>query len=128
MCSRFNTGRVSQEEYNNEKDLIVRRGYNYARELEERFRKKKSDMFKEMDQGKYIILQNSHFVEDCCYQQPQKRIVQQYQPRRYVRNDIGLGPLMKPFFIDTYRSRTFNGNLNVNWRFNNGWLNLNKRW
>ena len=85
-------------------------------------------MFREMDKGKYIYLQQSHFFEDCCYQQPRQQIVQQYQPRRYVRNDIGLGPLRKPFFIDTYRSKNFNGNLNVRWRFNNGFLNINKGW
>ena len=32
LCSRFNTGRVSQEEYQHEKDQIIKRGYNYARE------------------------------------------------------------------------------------------------
>lgn len=131
LCSRFNTGRVSQEEYQHEKDQIIKRGYNYARELEERFRKKKENMFREMDKGKYIYLQQSHFFEDCCY--PQQQIVQQKQPRqyvqrRYVQNDIGLGPLRKPFFIDTYRRNNFNGNLNVRWRFNNGFLNINKGW
>jgi hypothetical protein len=128
LCSRFNTGRVSQEEYQHEKDQIIKRGYNYAKELEERFRKKKADMFREMDKGKYIYLQQSHFFEDCCYQPKRQQIVQQQQPRRYVQNDIGLGPLRKPFFIDTYRSKNFNGNLNVRWRFNNGFLNINKGW
>ena len=40
LCSRFNTGRLSQEEYNQEKGGIIKRGYNYARELEQRFKQK----------------------------------------------------------------------------------------
>ena len=66
LCTQFNTGRLSQQEYQTEKQEIVQRGYNYARELEQRFKQKKDDMFKEMDGGRYIHLQNSRFYEGCC--------------------------------------------------------------
>ena len=66
LCTQFNTGRLSQEEYQAEKQQIVQRGYNYARELEKRFKQKKDDIFKEMDGGRYIHLQNSRFYEGCC--------------------------------------------------------------
>ena len=72
LCSRFNTGRVSQEEYNQEKGGIIKRGYNYARELEQRFKQKKDDMFKEMDNGHYISLENGRFENGCCFILPQK--------------------------------------------------------
>ena len=72
LCSRFNTGRVSQEEYNQEKGGIIKRGYNYARELEQRFKQKKDDMFKEMDNGQYISLENGRFENGCCFILPQK--------------------------------------------------------
>ena len=72
LCSRFNTGRVSQEEYNQEKGGIIKRGYNYARELEQRFKQKKDDMFKEMDNGQYISLENGRFENGCCFVLPQK--------------------------------------------------------
>ena len=67
LCTQFNTGRLSQQEYQAEKQQIVQRGYNYARELEKRFRQKKDRMFKEMDKGRYISLQNSRFFSGCCY-------------------------------------------------------------
>jgi hypothetical protein len=67
LCTQFNTGRLSQQEYQIEKQQIVQRGYNYARELEKRFKQKKDDMFKEMDRGKYIHLQKMRFFEGCCY-------------------------------------------------------------
>ena len=67
LCTQFNTGRLSQEEYQSEKQQIIQRGYNYAHELEKRFKQKKIDMFKEMDEGKYISLQNSRFFDGCCY-------------------------------------------------------------
>ena len=38
LCTQFNTGRLSQQEYQTEKQEIVQRGYNYARELEQRFK------------------------------------------------------------------------------------------
>ena len=72
LCSRFNTGRVSQEEYNQEKGGIIKRGYNYARELEQRFKQKKDDMFKEMDKGQYISLENGRFENGCCFVLPQR--------------------------------------------------------
>ena len=77
LCTQFNTGRLSQQEYQAEKQEIVQRGYNYARELEQRFKQKKDDMFKEMDQGKYIHLQNTRFYEGCCYypNKPEKYLV-----------------------------------------------------
>ena len=67
LCTQFNTGRLSQQEYQQEKEGIIKRGYNYAQELEKRFKQKKDDMFKEMDEGKYIHLQNARFYEGCCY-------------------------------------------------------------
>jgi hypothetical protein len=72
LCTQFNTGRLSQQEYQAEKQQIVQRGYNYARELEKRFKQKKDAMFREMDQGKYIHLQNTRFYEGCCIFLPQK--------------------------------------------------------
>ena len=66
LCTQFNTGRLSQEEYKFEKKGIIQRGYGYAKELDKRFKQKKNDMFKEMDQGKYISLQNGRFYEGCC--------------------------------------------------------------
>jgi len=72
LCTQFNTGRLSQQEYQAEKQQIVQRGYNYARELEQRFRQKKNDMFKEMDNGHYISLQNSRFENGCCIFLPKK--------------------------------------------------------
>ena len=77
LCTQFNTGRLSQQEYQAEKQQIVQRGYNYARELEKRFKQKKDDMFKEMDQGKYIHLQKMRFFEGCCYyhNKPERNLV-----------------------------------------------------
>jgi len=72
LCTQFNTGRLSQQEYQAEKQGIVKRSYNYARELEQRFRQKKNDMFKEMDKGHYISLQNSRFENGCCIFLPKK--------------------------------------------------------
>jgi len=66
LCTQFNTGRLSQEEYKFEKKGIIQRGYGYAKELEKRFKQKKEDMFREMDQGRYISLQNARFYEGCC--------------------------------------------------------------
>jgi hypothetical protein len=66
LCTQFNTGRLSQEEYKFEKKGIIQRGYGYAKELEKRFKQKKEDMFREMDQGRYISLQNARFHEGCC--------------------------------------------------------------
>ena len=93
LCTQFNTGRLSQQEYQQEKEGIIKRGYNYARELQERFQKKKDDMFKEMDKGKYIHLQNARFYEGCCYypnKVDDKNLVAEVQPQskiydRYAR-------------------------------------------
>ena len=81
LCTQFNTGRLSQQEYQAEKQEIVQRGYNYARELEKRFKQKKDDMFKEMDQGKYIHLQKMRFFEGCCYyhNRPERNLVVEAQ-------------------------------------------------
>jgi len=83
LCTQFNTGRLSQQEYQAEKQGIVKRSYNYARELEQRFRQKKNDMFKEMDKGKYISLQNSRFFSGCCYylNKPEQKVVVQMRPQ-----------------------------------------------
>ena len=77
LCTQFNTGRLSQQEYQAEKQQIVQRGYNYARELEKRFKQKKDAMFKEMDAGKYIHLQKMRFFEGCCYyhNKPERNLV-----------------------------------------------------
>ena len=93
LCTQFNTGRLSQQEYQQEKAGIIKRGYNYARELEKRFKQKKDDMFKEMDKGKYIHLQNARFYEGCCYypnKVDDKNLVAEVQPQskiydRYAR-------------------------------------------
>ena len=101
LCTQFNTGRLSQQEYQAEKQQIVQRGYNYARELEQRFKQKKDDMFKEMDQGKYIHLQNTRFYEGCCYyhNKPERNLVVKVQP-----NYNGMhGSLGNDFFA--YRQR-----------------------
>ena len=101
LCTQFNTGRLSQQEYQTEKQQIVQRGYNYARELEKRFKQKKDDMFREMDQGKYISLQNSRFFSGCCYyhNRPERNLVAKVQP-----NYNGMhGSLGNHFFA--YRQR-----------------------
>jgi len=84
LCTQFNTGRLSQQEYQAEKQQIVQRGYNYARELEKRFKQKKDDMFKEMDQGKYIHLQKMRFFEGCCYfhNKPERNLVVKRHERK----------------------------------------------
>jgi len=83
LCTQFNTGRLSQQEYQAEKQGIVKRSYNYARELEKQFRQKKDRMFKEMDNGKYISLQNSRFFSGCCYypNKPEQEVVVQLRPQ-----------------------------------------------
>ena len=66
LCTQFNTGRLSQEEYKFEKKGIIQRAYGYSREFHKRFREKKENMFKEMDKGRYISLQDTRFYEGCC--------------------------------------------------------------
>jgi len=95
LCTQFNTGRLSQQEYQQEKTGIIKRGYNYARELEKRFKQKKDDMFEEMDKGKYIHLQNARFYEGCCYyhNKSEETVVAQAEPKRYY-DDSGLTNLL----------------------------------
>ena len=93
LCTQFNTGRLSQKEYQAEKQQIVQRGYNYARELEKRFKQKKDDMFKEMDQGKYIHLQKMRFFEGCCYfhNKPENNLVVELPPEVVPVHDSPAG-------------------------------------
>ena len=93
LCTQFNTGRLSQQEYQAEKQQIVQRGYNYARELEKQFRQKKDRMCKEMDNGKYISLQNSRFFSGCCYyhNRPERNLVVE-APHRPERNFVVQSP------------------------------------
>ena len=93
LCTQFNTGRLSQQEYQTEKQQIVHRGYNYARELEKRFKQKKDDMFKEMDRGKYIHLQKMRFFSGCCYyhNRPERNLVVE-APYRPERNFVEQSP------------------------------------
>ena len=86
LCTQFNTGRLSQQEYQAEKQQIVQRGYNYARELEKRFKQKKDAMFQEMDRGKYIHLQKMRFFEGCCYyhNKPERNLVVEAQPEENI--------------------------------------------
>ena len=50
LCTRFNTGRLSQEEYSEEVYGIINRSRNYTKELEKRLKKKKDALFQEMDE------------------------------------------------------------------------------
>ena len=50
LCTRFNTGRLSQEEYSEEVYGIINRSRNYTKELEERLKKKKDALFQEIDE------------------------------------------------------------------------------
>ena len=99
LCTQFNTGRLSQQEYQQEKADIIKRGYAYAQELEKRFKQKKDDMFKEMDDGKYIHLQNTRFYEGCCYyNNKSEEPVVVVEPNRYYNDydDGGLAILNTP--------------------------------
>ena len=49
LCSRYNTGRISDAEYKKEIDLIVKRSRGHALELNRLFRKKKQSIFEEME-------------------------------------------------------------------------------
>ena len=59
-------------------------------------------------------------------------IEQKLTPPRKVccaNNDIDLSPLRNGFFIDNYKSRTYNGHINMNIRFGRkGNININKGW
>jgi hypothetical protein len=50
LCTRFNTGRLSQEEYSGEVNEIINRSRNYIIELEKKLEKRKQILFKEIDQ------------------------------------------------------------------------------
>ena len=50
LCTRFNTGRLSQEEYSEEVYGIINRSRNYTKELEKRLKKKKDALFQEIDE------------------------------------------------------------------------------
>ena len=50
LCTRFNTGRLSKEEYSEEVYGIINRSRNYTKELEKRLKKKKDALFQEIDE------------------------------------------------------------------------------
>ena len=50
LCTRFNTGRLSQEEYSEEVYEIINRNKNYLKELDIRLKNKKDSLFKELDE------------------------------------------------------------------------------
>jgi len=49
LCSRYNTGRISDAEYKKEIDLIIKRSRGHSLELNRLFRKKKQSIFEEME-------------------------------------------------------------------------------
>ncbi len=49
LCSRYNTGRVSKEDYDKEIQLIIHRSRNFTFKINEMFRRKKQLMFNEME-------------------------------------------------------------------------------
>ena len=49
LCSRYNTGRVSKEDYDKEIRLIIYRSRNFTFKMNEIFRKKKQLIFDEME-------------------------------------------------------------------------------
>jgi hypothetical protein len=49
LCSRYNTGRISDAEYKKEIDLIIKRSRGYTLELNRLFRIKKQSIFNEME-------------------------------------------------------------------------------
>ena len=48
LCSRYNTGRMTKEEYDKEIQNIIQRSRRYEQEVAERFRMKKEVIFNEM--------------------------------------------------------------------------------
>ena len=129
LCTHFNTGRLSQEEYQESKQAIINRGYNYAREIHERFKKKKDDMFKEMDAGRFISLQNNRFFEGCCvqYQLPVVNSTDRYFARN--RNNVDGRVVVSRRERDHWNYMMNSGNIfgrrggNINWnlRIGGGW-------
>jgi hypothetical protein len=51
LCTRFNTGRLAQEEYVNEVSTIINRSREYIKRKEERFKIKKDNLFREMKES-----------------------------------------------------------------------------
>ena len=49
LCSRYNTGRISKEQYDTEIQNIIERSRRYEREIAEYFHKKKAVIFNEME-------------------------------------------------------------------------------
>ena len=49
LCSRYNTGRVSKIEYDEEIQLIIQRSRNYTIKMNKIFRENKRSMFNEME-------------------------------------------------------------------------------
>ena len=49
LCSRFNTGRMTKEEYDKEIQTIIQRSRRYEQEVAEHFRKKKEVIFNELE-------------------------------------------------------------------------------
>jgi len=49
LCSRYNTGRISKEQYDIEIQNIIERSRRYEMEMLEHFRKKKEVMFNEIE-------------------------------------------------------------------------------
>jgi hypothetical protein len=49
LCTRFNTGRLSQEEYSEEVYEIIHRSRKHMKDLEQRLKNKKDSFFKELD-------------------------------------------------------------------------------
>lgn len=49
LCSRYNTGRISDAEYKKEIDSIIKHSRGYVLKLNRIFREKKNTLFKEME-------------------------------------------------------------------------------
>ena len=49
LCSRYNTGRMTKEDYDTEIQSIIKRSRRYEQEVAEHFRKKKEVIFNEME-------------------------------------------------------------------------------
>ena len=49
LCSRYNTGRISQADYDKEIQLIIQRSRNFTFKMNEIFRRNKKSMFNEME-------------------------------------------------------------------------------
>jgi hypothetical protein len=49
LCSRYNTGRISQSDYDKEIQLIIQRSREFTFKMNEIFRRNKKSMFNEME-------------------------------------------------------------------------------